>query len=238
MKTILRISALLFLGALTATGLRAAFESARFDPDNALPRYPDSLLMEGITRGNVIIALSISAEGKVSDSLVLGYTQAVLATRCQEALKEWRFTPARLDGDPVATQITLTFNITVEGVVVSGNIVNHFLFDHFDRMGDGHFAYRLRAASELDRLPARVNTVATKYALEAEKQGVRGKVRVHFYIDEQGAVRLPAVDSAAESYLSEKAVTAIREWRFEPPTHLGQPVVVAANQEFDFSSAK
>jgi len=63
-------------------------------------------------------------------------------------------------------------------------------------------------------------------------------VEVRFYIDETGAVRMPAVDSDAHPYLAETAVTAVKEWRFAPPTHDGRPVLVAASQVFDFSSTK
>jgi len=58
---------------------------------------------------------------------------------------------------------------------------------------------------------------------------------VYFYIDEKGAVRMPAVDASANPYLSDIAVAAVREWRFEPPTSRGKPVLIAASQEFNFN---
>ena len=67
---------------------------------------------------------------------------------------------------------------------------------------------------------------------------MRGRVEVRFYIDEKGAVRMPVVASDASSYLAESAVTALRDWRFEPARQNGRPVLVAASQEFDFGSTK
>ncbi len=235
MNPTLRLLLLLALAAAPRAG--AALESAQLNPDNVLPTFPGGLQLQGITRGEVVVAVSVNTEGRVADFLVLGYTQESLARRCREALPEWRFTPARLDGVPVPTQLTLQVSFTLEGAVVSGNGLNHFFFDHLDSWGDGRLSYRLHHAGEIDRVPARVSTVTPKYAREAEQQGVRGKVRVNFYIDEEGRVRLPSVDSAPQPYLAEKAVAAVREWRFAPPTSLGEPVLVAASQEFDFSAA-
>jgi TonB family protein len=236
MKRILQLSALLALGAALATQAGAAFESIKFDSDNRMPMFPVALVGEGITRGQAIIAISVSAEGKLTDWLVLGYTQKSLAQSCIEALKQWKMSPARLDGEPVPVQARLTFNFTVDGAVISFNVINHFLYDRYAALGDGRLEYRVHNAGEIDRVPARVSTPAPLYAAEAEKQGVRGKVLVHFYIDEQGVVRLPSVEAGAHPYLSEQAVAAVREWRFEPPTRYGRPVLIAASQEFDFSA--
>ena len=76
---------------------------------------------------------------------------------------------------------------------------------------------------------------APKYAKDAEKQGVRGNVKVHFYIDENGEVRMPSVDGEAHPYLAAEAIAAVRGWRFTPPTANGKPATVAALQEFRFS---
>jgi TonB family protein len=192
----------------------------------------------GITRGTLVVATSIGIEGKVTDSLVLGYTHDSLVRPTLEVMKEWKFTPARLDGEPVPVQVVLTFEFTLEGAVITTNVINHFFFDHFARMGDGAFKYRVYSSSEIDRVPALINTVKPKYAVEAEKQGIRGKVQVDFYIDENGNVRMPAINAAAHPYLTDQAVAAVREWKFAPPTHGGQPVLVAASQEFDFSEGK
>ena len=74
--------------------------------------------------------------------------------------------------------------------------------------------------------------------MEAEQKGVSGRVKVHFYIDEQGAVRMPAVPADAQPYLATVAIKALREWKFQPPTSRGRPVLVAAAQEFAFGAGQ
>jgi TonB family protein len=64
-------------------------------------------------------------------------------------------------------------------------------------------------------------------------------VTVEFYIDEQGNVRMAAVPrtSAGDAYAA-AAVAAVEQWRFEPPLRRGQPVLVLAQQEFNFRPKK
>ena len=236
MKTIQHLLTILVLVA--ATQATAALESAKLDPNSVMPQFPLPMQVAGITRGTLVVATSIGVEGKITDTLVLGYTHESLVRPTIEVMKEWKFTPARLDGEPVPVQIVLTFEFTLEGAVITTNVINHFFFDHFARMGDGAFVYRVYSSSEIDRVPALINAVKPKYAVEAEKQGIRGKVQVDFYIDENGNVRMPAINAAAHPYLTDQAVAAVREWKFTPPTHSGQPVLVAASQEFDFSEGK
>jgi TonB family protein len=230
---------LLFAALLlpAASGL-AQFESARLAPDNDMPPYPPSLMMSGITRGYAVIATSIDTEGKVQDALVLSYTQPQLADTALRALRGWRFIPARLDGVPVPVQRELRIDFSLEGAVITANAMSHFFFDGFDGAGDMRPTGQLCPANRLDRMPVRVEGQAPEYAREANKGGVVGRVQVHFYIDERGEVRFAGVhpDPGVHPYLMERAVEAVQHWKFDPPTRNGQPVMVAAVQEFDFGS--
>ncbi|MFZ5493724.1 MAG: energy transducer TonB [Verrucomicrobiota bacterium] len=226
---------LLLAALLTpAVPVLAQFESARFHPDNVMPPYPPSLQMAGVTRGTVVAAVSIDTEGKVQDAMVLAHTQERLADTALAALREWRFIPARLDGTPVPVQTELTIEFNLEGAVITTNILNHFFFDNMPGMGDMAVTSHLCPASRLDRLPQRVAGEQPRYAEAADKDGVRGRVQVHFYIDENGEVRFVSAVPAGHPYLLEQAVQAVRRWKFEPPTSRGRPVLVAAVQEFSF----
>ncbi len=236
MKTTLRISALLALGTLTASCLTAAVEPVKIET-TLVPYFNPVLISRGITEGQVILAVEISAEGKLTDWLALGYTDREMVGYCVDALKDWNITPARVDGQAVPSQMELSIKVTAEGVVVSSS--GHQNVDNTMRRLMGNpLKPVISSGRALDRMPSRLSFVAPKYAEAAEKQGVRGKLQVHFYIDETGAVRMPAVDAGAQPYLSDIAVNALRDWKFEPPTSHGKPVLIAASQEFDFGSAK
>jgi len=234
MKPTLCLLAVLTLAAAQAG---AAIESVKFDPDSKLPRLPASLEMQAFTGGHVALAIDVSAEGTPTDWLVLGCTHEELVTPCLEVLPKWRFSPARLDGTPVPAQIEITVNFSVDGIVVSSNTLDEMFIRTLHHDGE-RFTSRTHPAGELDRVPSRINGPAPKYAAEALRQGVRGKVQVRFYIDETGAVRMPAVEADSQPYLARQAIEALRSWKFEPPVSKGRPVLITAVEEFDFGKAE
>jgi len=237
MKTLLR--SLLFTACLLpAVPAQAQFESARFHPDNQMPGYPPALTMAGITQGYAITVLSIDAEGKVQDAMVLAHTNQRLADTPPPAPRGRRFIPARLNGEPVPVQVELKVEFTLEGAVISANLINHFLFDNLSNAGDMAVQTALCPADRLEYLPQLVNGDAPHYATTAAKEGVNGRVQVHFYIDERGEVRFACAEPVGHPYLMEQAVLAVRRWKFEPPTSRGQPVMVAAVQEFNFGGGE
>jgi TonB family protein len=233
MNTPRKFFALIALSAVAAVRLSAAFESFKIEVTSK-PQLSPVMQMDGITEGTVMIAVDVSAEGQLTDFLVLGTTHPALVRPVVEALREWKFTPARLDGVPVAVQTDLTVNFSAQGVVVSRPPVID-LDQYVQRMFGYRFAWWRRSSRDLDKMPTPLSPIAPKYAVAAEKDGVRGMVRVHFFIDETGSVRMPAVEGEAHPYLSAMALAAMREWRFTPPMSHGKPVLVAARQDFTFS---
>jgi TonB family protein len=232
MKILIKLIALSAL--VVASQATAALESIRVEA-TFQPQMPITMLLRGITEGRVILAVDISAEGKLTDHLVVGYTHKALVKPIVEALKEWRYLPARRDGIAVPAQVELTVTMMATGVVVCQSGTE--LMESFvDRIYADQLKYHPIRSREIDRVPARLNNSAPKYAEAALKQGVRGKVQVHFYIDENGVARMPAVDAADHPYLAEIAVEAVRGWKFEPATAKGEPVLVEASQEFSFGN--
>ena len=224
----------LLFAVVGALPVPAAFQSVQLSPDNLMPQYPGSLLMSGITRGYAVIAVSIDAEGKLRDALPLAYTQPELARASLAAVREWQYIPAELDGVRVPVQTEIQFDYTAHGAVITTNAINHFFFDSFDNVGDTAWTYRPGRPDRLDAPLVRVAGNAPKYALAAARAGVSGTVQVHFYVDEQGDVRLPAVAEVGDPYLMEQAMAAVRGWKFTPPTIRGSPVLIVASQEFNF----
>lgn len=218
--------------AVVASPINAAVERLKIEP-TYMPQLSPVMLMEGITQGKVVVAIEVSAEGKLTDFLVLAHTHPALARNCINALKLWKYVPARIDGVPVPVLTELTIHFSAEGVVISRNMMD--LDDFMQRMVERRLALTRRPASALDSAPVVLTKVAPKYAREAEEQGVRGEVTVHFYIDEKGAVRMPSVEGEPHPYLAQQALDAVRVWRFTPATSRGKPVMVSARQNFSFA---
>ncbi|RME68530.1 MAG: TonB family protein [Verrucomicrobia bacterium] len=197
-----------------------------------LPTFPGALIAQGITEGVVRVLISVDEKGVLTDWLVLAYTNKALADEAVAAIEKWKFEPMLVRGQPVPCQSELVFNFQAKGVVVSLNVTD--VLAATLKLRGLYYEYEPCRFSELDRIPKPVLTEAPAYPVELERKGVRGSVTVEFYIDEQGVVRMPAVTKADHIELGALAVDAVRNWRFEPPTRNGRPVLTRVRQRFDF----
>jgi protein TonB len=80
-----------------------------------LPRiaYPPDARKAG-TEGRVLLVLGIDAQGKVTAVRVLDAPSPALAAAALEGARRFRFTPALLEGAPVATEIRFTYTFLLE----------------------------------------------------------------------------------------------------------------------------
>jgi TonB family protein len=198
------------------------------------PIFPYRLQEVGVTNGEARVAINTDATGKLLEWLVVGYTRPEFADTAVEAIKQWKFEPARLRGEPAGTTVELLFFYEAKGVVVSTVNPVDSVDALISRIIGEHYVYQPCSLRELDRIPTPVVTVKPQYSSELADKGVKGKVTVDFYIDETGAVRLPAVSVKDDVQLTALALTALRQWKFEPPTRNGRPVLVKASQVFNF----
>ena len=218
--------------AQTAAG-RTDWQSLRIvEPRD--PVFPPRLMQLAVTQGEARVVISVDRKGALTEWLVTGYSRPEFATAVVEAIKEWKFEPARLRGEPMGAIAELTFQFTAQGVVVSS--VNLAELAEIQTMGllDDRYQFRACLPAELDRMPAPLRTVAPAYPLALAKQGVRGSVAVEFYIDETGAVRLPSLAPGENLELGGLAIAALSQWKFTPPTSRGRAALVKAVQTFDF----
>jgi TonB family protein len=237
--TIAMRTSLLFLLVLTA-GLAIAQPAGRFQEIQSAriiqtvdPIFPDSLIATYRRGGQASVLISIDTEGRLADWLAIRYTDAGFADAAVAALKQWQFVPARLRGEPVPVCIELQFNFEVKGVVVSVSPADLITANFNDITGGVNYApCTLR---DLDRIPVPLQTVSPLYPKQLAERGTTGEVTVDFFIDERGAVRMPYVTGDPHQMLANLAVDAVRQWKFEPPTRRGLPVLVHVRQVFRFT---
>lgn len=243
MKTLTPVTLLLALCAwVTPTNAQLAatsnpLQSLRVLESN-LPVFPQELLQLGVREGEVRVAFSVDATGKMEDCLVVAYTHKEFARVTMAAVKRWKFEPARFNGQPIAAASEVEVKFEVEGTVVvsltPNETVNARIYSLLER-GD---SYRPRTLRELDRIPTPIAAPSPAFpARLAKSSGGVNNVTVSFYIDESGAVRMPSVGSDDDPDLAAAAIDALRNWKFEPPTCKGKPVLVRASQQFNFRVA-
>ena len=213
---------ILGIGVLLSGSLLAQTSTSRSDWQSlkilqtADPVFPSHLMQVGVTDGEARVVINTDASGKLVDWLVVGYTHPEFAEAAVKAIKQWTFEPARLQGEPVGTTIELSFYFEAKGVVVSTTCTD-ILEGRFLRMMAAHYAYQPCSPRELDRIPTPIVTITPQYSGAMAKKGVTGKVTVEFFIDETGAVRLPAASAKDDTMLIALAIDALNQWKFTPP---------------------
>jgi len=75
------------------------------------PRYPSQALQMRI-EGSVQLQATIGKDGSISNLKILS-GEAMLARAAQDAVKQWKYKPYYLNGEPVEiqTQITVNFKL-------------------------------------------------------------------------------------------------------------------------------
>lgn len=77
------------------------------------PGYPDAAKREGIS-GLVIVEAMINERGTVDDAVVLKGLPHGLDQAAVDAIRQWTFEPATIDGKPVPVIFNLTINFKLE----------------------------------------------------------------------------------------------------------------------------
>ena len=99
--------------AVFAAPVRA--ESAFDEPPTPVrtqaPRYPDALRRDGIT-GMVSISVTIDEKGAVTSATVTKSTNSGFDEPALDAVRQWKFKPAKKGGQPVAVTVVLPIRFT------------------------------------------------------------------------------------------------------------------------------
>jgi len=222
---------------LGSTGTAMAAELRTIGPrviDEPVWTYPLAADRAGVRHGEAHAVLSLSATGELVDFLVVGCTHPAFAEALAEALPEYKFAPAMVRGEPRPVRLLVKFDFQ------KGGTIGSIQFDDNPRAMSGLLAAGATARSlvcppdELDQPLAPRRVVEPRYPDELRGEGPACEVKVDFFVDGSGRVRLPAVDPKAHPIFAREAATALLEWRFEPPTRGGRPALVKVEQVFNF----
>jgi len=202
--------------------------------------FPRRLVAIGLKSGAASIAIAVDEDGRLTDTLVTAYSHSAFAQSALEAVKKWKFEPARIHGSPRKSKSDVTFRFELEGViVVTLTPITYSELVHFKIAPDSE-TYSACTLAQLDRIPNPAKIVNPVYPNQLARSSLGGNIHVEFYIDETGRVRMPSVSretDEANEELSSAAITAVAQWQFDPPTMKGKPVLVLAQQDFNFKPA-
>lgn len=77
------------------------------------PEYPRELKANGVS-GLVMVKVSIDEQGNVGETDIVKSSNVQFDRFATDALKKWKFKPARQDGTPVAVQVTIPIKFVAE----------------------------------------------------------------------------------------------------------------------------
>ncbi len=169
-----------------------------------------------------MVEAKIDSGGRVIDTRVVNGHSPALDRAAREALARWRFEPATRDGRTIASQYRVSFDFV--------------LADVDEPTPETSVPSVPVEIGENVTPPRRIVTSMPAYPNAAWSEGVKGDVLVRAVIDEQGAVRDVKVLKGLPYGMTEAAVAAIRQWKFEPATRKGMPVAVYRNLSVRFET--
>lgn len=167
------------------------------------PVYPQMAQIAHI-QGDVVLRAYISKEGLIDDlRAVSGHP--ILIQSALDAVRQWKYKPYMLNGEPVAVQTTVTVQF---------------------RMPTGTQAVpqKIRISSGV-AADNRISGKEPVYPLEAKRQHIQGDVVLRAQTDEKGNV-VSLQSMSGDPILAEAALAAIKTWKYKPWKLNGEPVPV------------
>lgn len=77
------------------------------------PKFPKDLREQGVS-GIVMVTCDIDHQGNVQETSVEKSTHQAFEQPALEAVKKWKFRPARKDGEPVAIRVTIPIRFVIQ----------------------------------------------------------------------------------------------------------------------------
>jgi protein TonB len=102
----------LFLGLLSAAPAFAAKEPP-VPVRTVAPEYPRDMRSQGIN-GLVMVKCTIDEKGDVSEANVIKSSNQNFDQYATDAVKKWKFKPARENGNPISVKVTIPIKFVIE----------------------------------------------------------------------------------------------------------------------------
>jgi len=209
----------------------------------AAPVYPP-LARQAQVQGSVILKVQISKSGDVVNiQLVSGHP--LLAPAAIDAVKQWKYKPYLLNGNPVEveTQVTLNFTLAdkpapasvagdVPGPVPPGEEGGSALGNPVDQTHPAP-PQRVRISSGVAQ-GLLVTKVPPQYPQEAKDQRIQGAVVMKVTVDQEGNVENIQLVSG-HPLLAPPAIEAVKQWKYKPYLLNGTPVEVETQVQVNFT---
>lgn len=205
--------------------------------------------------GSVVLDVHVAADGRVENAEVRAALDPELDQNALAAVRQWKFEPARRDGEPVAATTTIQIEYRLDkdekrgvigGIVggvpggVIGGVVGGLVggvkgavvtgvaggVPQDDRVHDAH--------EEGVTMPTVLHKEDPQYTEAAKDEKVEGTVVVYIEVGPDGRAHNQHIERSLHPDLDKNAMDAISNWRFKPATKDGKAITVHATVEINF----
>jgi TonB family protein len=201
------------------------------------PVYPP-LARQARIQGTVILQAIISKTGDVENiSLISGHP--MLAPAAVEAVKQWKYKPYLLNGEPVEVETQVQVNFVLSDKPLQGGTAQSVGNTSPDTA---------ESASQNTTPPQRIRVsagviqgllikrVMPEYPPEAKEQQIQGVVILQVTIDKEGSVADAKLISG-HPMLVQAAIDAVKQWKYRPYLLNGEPLIVESQVKVNFTLA-
>ena len=207
------------------------------------PVYPP-LARQARIQGTVILKVVISKSGDV-ENIKLFSGHPMLAPAAIDAVKQWKYKPYLLNGEPVEVETRVTVNFTFPGERPPEGVVG-------DSPGGvppdapGAIAPGTPGDENHPAVPRRVRVsqgvttgllvtkVHPEYPADAKAQKIQGVVVLRVIIDKEGNVSEIQLISG-HPLLAPAAIEAVKQWKYRPFLLKGSPVEIETQVQVNFT---
>jgi TonB family protein len=184
------------------------------------PVYPaEAKAKKDTVNGPVVLAVIIGKDGSVEQIRVKKSLRADYDRSALDAVKDWKWQPYLLNGEPVEvdTTVTVTYSLAPEDGAKPQAAVED-------------------APLASEPMPKLISHVSAEYPekARADKNKLNGAVIVGATVDAYGAVKETHIVHSLRADFDQSAQTAVRQYRFEPAIADGRPVEKKIQVEVDF----
>ena len=191
------------------------------------PTYPRFLAQAGIS-GEVEVSFVVNAEGRVTEVMALNSTHPAFEDTALRTVKEWRFAPANIHGQPVSSACAQRIVFTPSSSEQS--------YMGFKVKPPKTFPKGLPERFQFDVAPQLQHLAVPVYPLEDLQAKRGGKVSLAYVIGPDGRVNeVQALPGAPTPSLAAAAVAALEQFSFTPPGRQGKPCYALLKMELEFS---
>ncbi len=200
--------------------------------------FPGSAYAAGIAKGFATVCVDVDEKGTATDYLLVAYTEKYFGDALMREARDTKYAPLLFKGVPIPSRFNFGYEFRPE---FSVGLNTFEAVEHRQlaiRGGRPDLKFHAFLEEELDSRLAYVRQAVPYFPDGYTPTGGKADwVMVTLYVDEEGHVRVPHVESASSPLLVRNALKAVRYWQFKPPTVKGQPVIVYAAFAVNFFPA-